>query len=192
MLNWRRLPHVYSTTRPVFLTWRLYGSLPAHRHFGQEPKSSGQEFDALDRLLDQGRTGPVHLREPRVADMVVAAILYAADKLLFYDLHAFVVMPNHVHLLLTPTVPLPKLLKSIKNFTAKQANEMLSTTGSTFWQPETYDHVVRNHDEFNRIWAYIERNPVRAGLAATPSDYCWSSAGWPTRPSAADPAVCPT
>ena len=146
----------------------------------------------MDKLLDQAHSGPRYLSDTAVADMVVEAIYYRVEVLQHYALHAFVVMPNHAHLLVTPEVPLPIFLKSLKNFTATRANEILGLTGTRFWQPETYDHVVRNHQEFDRTWAYVERNPVRAGLAAAPADYRWSSAGWPTRPSAADRAVCPT
>jgi len=62
----------------------------------------------MDRLLDEARSGMVHLSQPAIADMVVEAIRYNADTLRHYDLHAFVVMPNHVHLLLTPKSTCPK------------------------------------------------------------------------------------
>jgi hypothetical protein len=68
---------------------------------------------------------------------------------------------------------------------------MLALTGSSFWQDESYDHVVRQADEFDKIRNYIEENPVRAGLAATASEYKWSSAGWATGGSPADQGVCP-
>ncbi len=64
----------------------------------------------------------------------------------------------------------------MKGFTARQANSLLHRTGEPFWQHESYDHWVRNHDEFCRIEAYIENNPVRAGLVLEPGDYPWSSA----------------
>ena len=92
-----------------------------------------------------------------------------------YTLHAFVVMPNHVHLLLTPQVDVPKLLRSLKGITAKRANQALGLTGA-FWQEESYDHVVRDGKQFDRIRGYIEENPVRAGLAAVAGEYRWSSA----------------
>ena len=103
----RRLPHVYDIGQPIFLTWRLHDSLPTHRAFPKEALSSGQAFIAMDRLLDQARTGPFYLRQPAVADMIVEAIQYNASTLGHYLLHAFVVMPNHVHLLATPAVALP-------------------------------------------------------------------------------------
>ena len=130
----------------------------------------------MDRLLDDARGGAVHLRQPAIADMIVEAIQYSSDVLRHYLLHAFVVMPNHVHLLVTPAVALPKLTKSLKGITARRANAMLALTGSPFWQEESYDHLVRQATEFDKIRIYIERNPVRAGLVLEASDYRWSSA----------------
>jgi REP element-mobilizing transposase RayT len=187
----RRLPHIYETQQPVFLTWRLYDSLAPHRAFPTAALNSGQAFHAMDRLLDETRTGAFYLRQPAVADMIVEAIQYNASILGHYVLHAFVVMPNHVHLLTTPGVALPKLTKSLKGITAKQANAMLGLTGKPFWQEESYDHLVRHEREFGRIRNYIEGNPVRAGLVSEAGEYRWSSAGWATGGSPADQGVRP-
>jgi putative transposase len=111
--------------------------------------------------------------------MVVQAIHYNSLALAHYSLHAFVVMPNHVHLLATPALPSLKLTKSLKVITAKRANAMLALTGNSFWQEESYDHAVRHELEFERIKNYIEENPVRAALVTDAREYRWSSAGWP-------------
>lgn len=178
--------------RPVFLTWRLHDSLPPGRVFPKEALTSGEAFAAMDRLLDEARSGPFYLRQPEIADMVVEAIEYGSDVLGHYCLHAFVVMPNHVHLLAVPAVPLFKLTRSLKGITAKRANAMLRLSGDSFWQEESYDHVVRDSQEFERIRRYIEENPVRAGLVQEAREFRWSSAGWATRGSPADQGVCPT
>ncbi len=188
----RRLPHLYSIGQPVFVTWRLYGSLPRNRFFPDCMLTSGKAFVALDRLLDEARTGPSYLRLPIIAEMVVDSIHYHADVLGRYALHAYAVMPNHVHLLATPHVSLPKLTKGLKSFTAKRANEILGLTGKPFWHQESYDHLVRSQRESDRIRSYIEQNPVRAGLVLETDQYRWSSAGWATRRSPADQAVGPT
>ena len=159
MYHERRLPHIGSTKQPVFLTWRLHGSLPPHRPFLRDRLPSGQAFVALDRLLDNTRTGPFYLSPPPVSDLVVDAILFGEEVLGHYSLHSFVVMPNHVHLLVTAAVPLPKLTKSLKGITARRANAMLNMEGQRFWQEESYDHLVRNGREFERILGYIENNP---------------------------------
>ncbi len=108
--------------------------------------------------------------------MVVEAIRFRDPR--HYQLHAFVVMPNHVHLLVTPVVVVCKVMQSLKRFTAREGNRMLGLTGKPFWQDESYDRLVRNEKEFERIASYIEMNPVTAGLAATPEEFRWSSS-WP-------------
>ena len=140
----RRLPHYYEIGQPIFLTWRLHGSLPCNRCFPAASVTAGQAFAAMDRLLDEARTGARYLQQPRIADSVVEAIQYNAQRLQHYSLHAFAVMPNHVHLLVTPAVALPILTKSLKGITAKRANAILGSSGNSFWQGESYDHVVRN------------------------------------------------
>ncbi len=132
----------------------------------------------MDRLLDEARTGPFYLRQPAPAKLVVEAIHFSAISLGCYSLHAFVVMPNHVHLLITPRVPIPQLTKPLKGFTARQANRILAQEGKRFWQDESYDRDVRSGLEFTRICSYIENNPVRAGLVSEACEYPWSSAGW--------------
>ena len=89
----RRLPHLHSVGQPIFLTCRLHGSLPPGRVF-PAATSHGRAFVAMDRLLDTVRTGPLHLRRPEVARMVVEALRYHEDKLLHYSLHSYVVMPS--------------------------------------------------------------------------------------------------
>jgi len=107
MFDRRRLPHLYRDDQPIFLTWRLYGSLPPNRSFPADGVTSGKAFAVLDRLLDESRTGPFYLRRPMIADMVVEVIHHCANVLGRYTLHAFVVMPNHIHVLVSPNIPLP-------------------------------------------------------------------------------------
>ena len=177
----RRLPHFEMIGQPLFVTFRLRDSLPASRAFPASDLTSGPAFLAMDRLLDAARNGPTFLRLQPIAQLVVDSLQYGAE-LEHYELHAWVIMPNHVHLLLTPEVSVSKLLGSLKAVTAKRANALLNRTGSAFWQDESYDHLVRSSDEFRRIQCYIENNPVTAGLAGTPEEYRWSSAGRPERP----------
>ena len=183
-LHARRLPHLQAIGRPIFITWRLYGSLPANRTFPQATRA-GRAFLAMDRLLANANVGPTYLRTPEIAAMVVASIRYR--HLIDYDLHHFVVMPNHVHILVTPIEPVPKFMHSLKRFTAREANRSLGTTGRPFWQDESYDRLVRNDLEFGRIANYIERNPVDACLVTEPAHFPWSTAwsgpeGTPNRP----------
>jgi putative transposase len=172
----RHLPHYHAIGQPIFLTWRLYGSLPAGRNFTSASSSSGRAFLAMDRFLDNANTGPLHLRQPEIASMVVEAIHYHERCLKHYQLHSYVVMANHVHFLISPSVPVSKVMQSLKRFTAKEGNKMLGLTGRPFWQEESYDRVVRDDTEFCRIAEYIEMNPVTAGIVATPEEFPWSSA----------------
>jgi putative DNA methylase len=177
----RRLPHLETSDRPLFVTFRLRGSLPAHRPFPAANLTSGEAFIAIDRLLDEARSGPTFLRQPAVAQAVVASIMHGTG-IGHYEMHSWVIMPNHVHLLLTPRVSLSRLLGSLKTATATRANLLLGRTGQPFWQDESYDHVARSDDESRRIQRYIENNPVKAGLVARPEEYVWSSARRPERP----------
>jgi hypothetical protein len=145
----RRLPHDYETEQSIFMTWRLANSLPPNRAFPPITLTSGQAFVAMDRLLDEACTGTFYLRQPAIAEMIVEVIQHNANVLGHYVLHAYAVMPNHVHLLATPGIPLPKLTKSLKGTTAKRANEILTLTGNRFWQEENYDHTAR-HDGSSR------------------------------------------
>jgi hypothetical protein len=106
--------------RSVFLTWRLHGTLPKNRVF-PEHFTSGQTFAVMDRLLEREQSGPLYLRSPAIASLAVDAFLHGAESLRSYDLHAYVVMANHVHLLITPYVDLAKITHSLKRFTAREA-----------------------------------------------------------------------
>ena len=173
----RRLPHWDTVDQPLFVTFRLHGSLPAHRVFPPDGLAdSGKAFVAMDRLLDRGASGPLYLKRPELADLVVAALHDGESRFHRYQLHAYVVMPNHVHVLVTPRVVATRWLAPLKGFTAHQANELLGRSGQAFWQDESYDHLVRSEVEFDRIQYHIEENPVKAGLALEPERYLWSSA----------------
>jgi REP element-mobilizing transposase RayT len=137
--------------------------------------TSGQAFVAMDRLLDNACTGPLYLRRPDIANVVVEAICYR-EREQHYRLHSYVVMPNHVHLLMTPLADVSKMMQSLKRFTAREGNRILGLTGQALWQDESYDRLVRDKTEFQRVKNYIEMNPVKCGLASTPEEFLWSSA----------------
>ena len=172
----RRLPHFDVVGQPLFVTSRLHDSLPTGRMFAPSTIPNGRAFVAMDRLLDDASTGPKYLAVPEIAQLVVSALFDGDEKLRRYELHAYVAMPNHVHLLVTPHVPATKWLGPLKGFTAHEANGLLGVRGKPFWQNESYDHLVRSPGEFERIRRYIENNPVKAGIVASPEDFVWSSA----------------
>jgi REP element-mobilizing transposase RayT len=160
----------------LFLTWSLHGSIPHNRYPGPTGMTAGQAFVWMDRFLDQATEGPTWLKRDEIAKLVVDAVKYAESTLKQFDLHAYVVMSNHVHMLITPKVPPAKFMQSVKGFTAREANKILNRTGEPFWQSESYDHWVRSDEEFLKIRDYIEQNPVKAGIVMRAEDYRWSSA----------------
>jgi len=173
----RNLPHWQPPGKDLFVTWRLSGSLPAKvaeavRAMGTMPE--GKRFAEFDRHLDSGGYGPTWLRDEKIASLVVEAI-HRVEGLRLCRIHAYVVMPNHVHVLLEPGLELSRVTKLIKGGTARAANTMLGRTGNYFWQDESFDHWIRSSAEFERVWAYIERNPVKAGLVHRPEEWKWSS-----------------
>ena len=173
----RRLPHFHPEDAYLFLTWRLSGILfgaPPHKP-GATP---GQIFVAQDRALHRLSTGPRWLGDPRIADLMASAILYGESGRHFYELYAWVVMPNHVHMLILPLVAVPKIMRWLKGSTAREANRILDRTGQQFWQDESYDHYLRNESQFHRTVNHLEGNPVSAQLVRSPEDWLWSSANW--------------
>jgi len=169
----RRLPHWYAIDRPLFITFRLHGSLPSGREFPAESLTSGEAFLSVDRLLDAARVGPTYLAMPSVAQIVVDSLQYCGER--DYRLHAWVVMPNHIHMLTTPRTEVSRFMRRLKGYTARQANRVLTRTGQGFWQEESYDHLIRTAEEFRKIEGYILNNPVKAGLALSIEEYRWSS-----------------
>jgi REP element-mobilizing transposase RayT len=130
----------------------------------------------MDRYLDTTTVGPMYLRQPRIAQVVVAS-LYRGAELGQYELGPYAVMPNHVHALLLPKTAPSILMRALKGVTAREANKLLSRTGQSFWQTESYDHWVRDQSQWDRIAAYIEEDPVKAGLVVRAEEHPWSSAG---------------
>ena len=171
----RRLPHWHSDQAAIFVTWRLHGSLPrSPRPTVELP--AGKAFVTIDRELAKAETGPSWLKDERVAPCVVETLQFGERTLRLYSLQAWVLMANHVHILIEPNAALSRITKSIKTFSAKRANEILGRTGEPFWQDESYDRWVRDRQEFGKIVQCIEFNPVAAGLAQRPEDWTWSSA----------------
>lgn len=176
------LPHLDGKLVTQAVTFRLVDSLPRgslerwKAELRRLPPSHGRIRlrQRIEECLDSG-LGACHLRDRRIAGLV-------RDNLLFfdgerYDLHAWVVMPNHVHALFTPGVGvrLERIVHSWKSFTAKQANRILGRSGP-FWQREFHDRFIRDHAHFRNVWHYIEENPVVAGLCSQKEDWEFSSA----------------
>ena len=110
-------------------------------------------------------------------DVILQHCLYGNGKK--FTLHAAVIMPDHVHLLLTPFCDetgwpygLPAILKLIKGISARNVNKLQGTAGP-IWQEESFDHVLRSQESLKEKQEYIRQNPVRRGLVQKPEDYRW-------------------
>ena len=157
----------------MFVTWRLAGKLPSFRKCADY----GHAFAQRDLRLDRKKNGPLWLRKSEVAQCFLMNLLDGAGGQ--YELHAFVIMSNHVHLLLTPWIELATITRAIKGKSARQANALVGRTGLSFWQDESFDHWIRHPRQFERVRTYIERNPVRAGPVERPEQWPYSSASGP-------------
>ena len=94
-----------------------------------------------------------------------------------YDLHAWVVMPNHVHVLFTPRegFELPAIVQAWKSVSARRTNRVLASRGR-LWQEDYFDRFIRNARHFHEVVGYIEWNPVDAGLCECPEEWPFGSA----------------
>ena len=178
------LPHFDGIEIPQFITSHLADSMPRKviLRWQRELKLAQDEQQRLlllrrvERYLDQGY-GQCFLKNTRVANMVQNSLLKFDG--LRYRLFAWVVMPNHVHSLMTrfEDSELKDLLHSHKSYTAHEANKILQRTGK-FWIDDYFDRYIRNEKHFRKTIEYIENNPVKAGLCEKPSDWPFSSAWW--------------
>ncbi|MHC4880072.1 MAG: transposase [Planctomycetota bacterium] len=198
----RNLPHWYQPGATTFITFRTADSLPKkvldlwHRELldwlerRQLPTSLAYGLDELEKIEPTQRNefqklrkqlwhqhlddchGACVLKQPELAEIVATSLKYFDGER--YDLDSFVVMPNHVHLLVQfrPPVTMKRQVTSWLQFTATQINRRLGRKG-VFWQSEAFDHLVRSAEQFEYLRRYIVENPVKAGLAAG-EFVCWS------------------
>jgi REP element-mobilizing transposase RayT len=199
------LPHVKREGARYFVTFRLADSLPkvvllkcqseraeglrrfhaaqdAAKRLGTAPPKprmleeiERDYFRKLETYLDRGQ-GECWLKRPDIANLVANAFRFFDGER--YRLDAWVVMPNHVHLVLwpMPNHTLSKIVQSLKRHAAREANKLLDCTGETFWQPESFDRWIRDDEEHARCCRYVVNNPVKARLCAAPEQWKWSSA----------------
>jgi Rad3-related DNA helicase/REP element-mobilizing transposase RayT len=177
----RNLPHWRQDGTTYFVTFRLADSVPAARikqflvereewlTLHPEPRLETEEREYHEKFgnrfenwLDAG-AGSCVLRQPPAAGKVIAALRHFDGER--YALGHFVVMPNHVHVLVRPLTghTLSEILKSWKSFTAREINQSLGRTGA-LWQDESFDHIVRTPQALEQFSEYIRQNPAKAGL----------------------------
>ncbi len=176
--NGGNLPHWEQGPVWYFITFRLADALPravveqiqserdqwrrSHdlRHLSREEQAEYHRLfsERYEQLLDAG-SGSCVLRDPLNADIVHGALRFFEG--LRYALDEFVVMPNHVHVIVKPLPGhgLADILHAWKSYTANRINRRLGRTGQ-LWQHESYDHIVRNESAMEAIRRYIRANPT--------------------------------
>lgn len=197
----RNLPHIQPRGATFLINFRLAGSLPAEvverlraetdkleesllTIKDQKEKNLVRDkeqsilFGKWDEALHKSQTGPFWLKDERIAKIVADSILYHDGD--WFDVLAYCIMPNHVHLVLIPyersdkaDYSLTKIMHNIKRNSANHANKTLGRTGG-FWQHENYDHFARDEAELKRIIKYVLYNPVKANLVKEQEDWKWS------------------
>jgi putative transposase len=168
------LPHFDSPEAVQFVTFRLADSLP--KAVVETLRRNDVRFDRLDPELDTCR-GECWLGKPEIASMIQDALLrFDGER---YRLRAWCLMPNHVHVVIEVLAAhsLGAIVRSWKSFTARRANELLGREGP-FWHADYYDRYMRDDEHLARTIEYVEKNPVKAGLAGNAPDWPWSSAAF--------------
>ena len=171
------LPHYDAPNVTQVATFMLTDSFPVQRRAEWEPIL--QEVDEslrrrkLEAWLDRGH-GECWLRQPRMAALVETALRQFDGTR--YRLQAWVLMPNHVHLIVdVRNTPLSQLVKRWKGATARQANLVLSRSGA-FWQKDYFDTRIREAAHLAQAIRYVEQNPTKAKLVRDPREWPWGSA----------------
>jgi len=175
------LPHYEGDELIQFITYRLADSLPFSilkklKFQRDSGRITEQEYYVeIERYLDKCN-GPTHLRHERIAKIIEENLL-RFDGIKYFLLH-WVIMPNHIHLLLRPKegYSLASIVHSLKSFTANRANKQLGLSGR-FWSVEYFDRFIRSEEHFAKTVSYIHNNPVKAGLCESPRAWKFGCAG---------------
>ena len=176
------IPHWEAGETPQAICFRLADSLPtpvvkqllADLADWPEDEVVHERRKRLEVLLDNGH-GAAFLDRPEIGLLIENALLFFDGAR--YRLHAWCVMPNHVHVLLTPLNEhkLSSLVHSWKSFTAHRINQVLDQTGPV-WFTEYFDRKIRNERHYEAARFYIEQNPVKARLCKASEEWRFSSA----------------
>jgi len=158
----RRLPHLQKEDTPVFVTF----CTAARKILPDQARDL-----VLEHCLREGGLQTLAGEGARATQVSATPIRI--------HLYAVVVMPDHVHLLLSPLrdekgwpFPLVDILQCLKGATAHRNNKLLHTSGPV-WEEESFDHVLRSDESLKEKCEYIRQNPVEAGLVRRPEDYPW-------------------
>ena len=193
---WSHGPHYQFRDSIVFITWRLAGTLPSHilklfrqltseqdnqektrdlQNIKQETPSLFKLYQEYDLELAKWNDPGFSLNEERLARIITCALHYHEGKK--YELHAYCVMSNHVHLLIRALKQdnenyyhIADLLQALKRYTANEINKRLGKSGN-LWDDYYFDRIIRNEQYYHNVVNYILMNPVAAGLVKHPEDW---------------------
>lgn len=179
-LGWHQrgyLPHYDAPGVTQIITLRLADSLPASRRGEWEHllriENHRERRRKLEEYLDRG-LGDCWLQQSAIATLAEEALRFFDGKR--YALEAWVIMPNHLHVLVGVwDTPLSELIKSWKSYVAREANKLLKRRGE-FWEREYLDTLIEDEAHHRTAVRYIENNPVKAGFVREAKDWPWSSA----------------
>ena len=170
------LPHFDAPGLIQGVTLRLWDSLPAEivEQLEKDSLEDSAKRTRVEEYLNVGY-GACYLGDPRIARLVENALLHFDGQR--YRLIAWVIMPNHVHVLLEifAGYPLDTVVHSWKSYTANEANKLLQRQGR-FWFREYFDRYIRDEQHFANAVRYIHDNPVKAGLVEKAENWAFSSA----------------
>jgi REP element-mobilizing transposase RayT len=169
------LPSGFGDGETYFVTVCLQDAVPVHLRRRHLVKDEGDADVIAAGSEPPTRQGSCLLRRAELARVVENTLIrYQRQR---YDLHAWVVMPNHVHVVVNPAGgdALSQILHFWKSFTSNELNRLLDRTGE-LWQEESFEHLIGNEDAYARFVSYVELNPVAAGLCHRPGDWPFSSA----------------
>jgi REP element-mobilizing transposase RayT len=171
------LPHRDEPGLMQFVTFRLADSFPESLRSEWEQLFQIEDDRVrraeLEACLDKGR-GECHLRRVDMAQLVENNLRQFSGER--YDLRAWVVMSNHVHVLFkVETNPMSEIVGAWKKHTGRLANKLLGKQGA-FWAEDYFDTFMRDAGHERRTIHYIENNPAKAKLVLAPEEWPWSSA----------------
>lgn len=201
------LPHIQPFGAAFFVTFRLFGSIPLNKLHDLKASYSNrlqeiykipevqlkhqlllqvreEYFEKFDDVLQKVKKGPHFLVDPDIMKIVEDELKRHDGKL--YELIAYCIMSNHVHLVIDTQIqlsysedclqlektykPLDKIMKQINGATARNINLFLKRTGQ-LWERESYDVYIKNEKMLNNVIAYTLNNPVKAGIVSRWEDF---------------------
>ncbi|HEY9156284.1 MAG TPA: transposase [Opitutaceae bacterium] len=173
------LPHYSAASTIQAITFRLADSLPrsVQAKLGELSLDSFDLRRKIEKYLDAGHGRSLLSQFDHATTVSQALSYFHGDR---YALHAWVIMPNHVHVLieLLSSFSVGQIVQSWKGFTGRRIarhEPAFMAEHGRIWQVDYFDRYIRNERHYRNVVEYIHDNPVKAGLVATSEQWLWSS-----------------